>query len=96
VIIGLFFGILSAIKQNSVNDYISSMIGVLHIHAEFFVGILHSDFCAQLAWFSARADGYRAQFVSVLKLPWCFRVQPGLVLAAALMRYTRTPCGRLE
>jgi peptide/nickel transport system permease protein len=92
VIIGLIFGILSAIKQNSIIDYISSVIGVIGISMpEFFVGILAIlIFALKLAWFPAqgRTDiGLNAiQSLKYLVLPAC---SLGLVLAAALMRYTR-------
>ncbi|NLJ41284.1 MAG: ABC transporter permease [Clostridiales bacterium] len=89
---GLLFGILSAIKSNSAIDYISSVLGVIGISMpEFFIGILALlAFAIRLRWFPAqgRTDVGLGAFGSIkyLVLPAC---SLGLVLAAALMRYTR-------
>ncbi len=91
-VIGLIFGILSAIKHNSFIDYLSSIFGVIGISMpEFFVGILAIlAFALKLKWFPAqgRTDiGLNAfQSLKYLVLPAC---SLGIVLAAALMRYTR-------
>ena len=91
-IIGLLFGIVSAIKSNTFIDYISSVLGVIGISMpEFFIGILALlIFAIRLKWFPAqgRTDvGLNAlQSLKYLVLPAC---SLGMVLAAALMRYTR-------
>ena len=91
-IVGLLFGIISAIKSNTILDYISSILGVIGISMpEFFIGILALlIFAIRLKWFPAqgRTDvGLNAfQSLKYLVLP---AVSLGLVLAAALMRYTR-------
>lgn len=91
-IIGLIFGIISAIKSNSIIDYISSVIGVIGISMpEFFIGIIALlIFAIRLKWFPAQGrTDYGLSAIESLKflvLPAC---SLGLVLAAALMRYTR-------
>ncbi len=89
---GLILGILAAIKQNTILDYSLSVFGVIGISMpEFFVGILMILFFAiKLQWFPAqgRTDvGLNAwQSLKYVVLPSC---SLGLVLMAALMRYTR-------
>lgn len=91
-ILGLIFGIISAIKHNSFIDYISSIFGVIGISMpEFFIGILSMlIFAIKLGWFPSqgRTNIGLSEFESLkyLVLPAC---SLGLVLAAALMRYTR-------
>lgn len=91
-VFGLILGILAAIKQNTPLDYALSVLGVVGISMpEFFVGILMILFFAiKLQWFPAqgRTDvGLNAwQSLKYVVLPSC---SLGLVLMAALMRYTR-------
>lgn len=91
-LVGLTFGIISAIKHNSIIDYLSSVFGVIGISMpEFFIGILAIlVFSLKLGWFPAqgRTDiGLNAfQSLKYLVLPAC---SLGMILAAALMRYTR-------
>lgn len=91
-LLGLTLGILAAIKQNTALDYSLSVFGVIGISLpEFFVGILMILFFAiKLKWFPAqgRTDiGLNAwQSLKYVILPSC---SLGLVLMAALMRYTR-------
>lgn len=92
VVLGLLFGILAAINQNSALDYIFSVFGVVGISVpEFFVGIvLMLVFAIKLAWFpvQGRTDiGLNAfQSLKYLVLPG---ISISLVITAALTRYTR-------
>jgi peptide/nickel transport system permease protein len=91
-IIGLTFGIICAIKQNSWVDYMFSIFGVVGISIpEFFIGILAIlIFAITLQWLPAqgRTDVGLNSFQSLkyLILP---AGSLGLVLIAALTRYTR-------
>jgi len=91
-VIGLLFGIICSIKQNTWIDSLLSVFGVAGISIpEFFIGILAIlIFAIKLQWFPAqgRTDiGLNAvQSLKFLILPAC---SLGLVLAAALTRYTR-------
>ena len=91
-IFGLILGILAAVKQNTPLDYGLSVLGVIGISMpEFFVGILAIlAFAIKLQWFPAqgRTDvGLNAwQSLKYVVLP---SFSLGLVLMAALMRYTR-------
>jgi peptide/nickel transport system permease protein len=91
-LLGLFFGIICSIKQNSWVDYVFSVFGVVGISIpEFFIGILAIlIFAIRLQWFPAqgRTDiGLNAiQSLKFLVLPAC---SLGMVLTAALTRYTR-------
>lgn len=92
IVFGLVFGILAAINQNSVLDYILSVFGVVGISVpEFFIGILAMlVFAIRLGWFPAqgRTDiGLNAfQSLKYLVLPG-FAISMGIT--AALTRYTR-------
>ena len=89
---GLVFGIICSIKQNSWVDYLFSVFGVVGISIpEFFIGIIAIlVFAIKLKWFPAqgRTDiGLNAvQSLKYLVLP---AVSLGMVLTAALTRYTR-------
>jgi peptide/nickel transport system permease protein len=91
-VLGLIFGIVCSIKQNSWVDYIFSVFGVMGISVpEFFIGILAIlIFAIRLQWFPAqgRTDiGLNViQSLKFLVLPAC---SLGIVLTAALTRYTR-------
>ncbi|EKN66492.1 peptide ABC transporter permease [Neobacillus bataviensis LMG 21833] len=92
-IIGVFLGILSAIKQNSVIDYFSRNIGVIGISIpEFFFGIIIIQiFAIKLGWLpiGGRIDVNDVTFWD--RLPNL--ILPSLALAfamiAVLLRYTR-------
>jgi peptide/nickel transport system permease protein len=89
---GLFFGIICSVKQNTWIDYLFSVFGVVGISIpEFFIGIIAIlIFAIRLRWLPAqgRTDiGLNAfQSLKYLVLP-AFSL--GLVLTAALTRYTR-------
>ena len=89
---GLLFGIICSIKQNTWIDNIFSVFGVVGISIpEFFVGILAIlVFAVRLKWLPAQGRndiGLNAiQSLKFLILP-AFSL--GLVLTAALTRYTR-------
>ena len=91
-VFGLLFGIICSIKQNTIIDNIFSVFGVIGISIpEFFIGIIAIlIFAIKLQWFPAqgRTDiGLNAiQSLRFLVLPAC---SLGLVLTAALTRYTR-------
>ncbi|MDR2101185.1 MAG: ABC transporter permease [Treponema sp.] len=91
-VLGLLFGIICSIKQNSWVDYVFSVFGVVGISIpEFFIGILAIlIFAIRLQWLPAqgRTDiGLNAiQSLKFLVLPAC---SLGMVLTAALTRYTR-------
>ena len=91
-LIGLLFGIICSLKQNTWVDYTFSVFGVIGISIpEFFIGILAILFFAvKLQWLPAqgRTDvGLNTiQSLKFLVLPAC---SLGLVLTAALTRYTR-------
>lgn len=91
-IAGILFGIICSIKQNTGIDYFFSVFGVVGISIpEFFIGILSMLFFAvKLQWLPAqgRTDiGLTAiQSLKYLILP---AGSLGLVLTAALTRYTR-------
>jgi peptide/nickel transport system permease protein len=91
-IAGILFGIICSIKQNTGIDYFFSVFGVVGISIpEFFIGILSILFFAvKLQWLPAqgRTDiGLNAiQSLKFLILP---AGSLGLVLTAALTRYTR-------
>ncbi|MDR1898595.1 MAG: ABC transporter permease [Treponema sp.] len=91
-VLGLVFGIVCSIKQNTWVDYAFSVFGVVGISIpEFFIGILAILFFAiKLQWLPAqgRTDiGLNAfQSLKFLALPAC---SLGMVLTAALTRYTR-------
>jgi peptide/nickel transport system permease protein len=91
-IAGIIFGILCAIRQNTAVDYFFSVFGVVGISIpEFFVGIIAIlVFAINLQWFPAqgRTDVGLNSFQSLryIVLP---AMSLGLVLTAALTRYTR-------
>ena len=91
-VLGLAFGILAAIKQNTWIDALCSVFGVLGISfPEFFVGICAIQlFSIKLGWFPAQgrmeAGGSFWDSMRYLVLPACCL---GFALTAALMRYTR-------
>ena len=91
-IVGILFGIICSIKQNTVIDHLFSLFGVVGISIpEFFIGILAIlIFAIKLRWLPAqgRTDiGLNAfQSLKYLILP---AGSLGLVLVAALTRYTR-------
>jgi peptide/nickel transport system permease protein len=91
-IMGILFGIICSIRQNTWTDYLFSVFGVVGISLpEFFIGILAIlVFAIKLQWFPAqgRTDiGLNAfQSLKYLILPAC---SLGMVLTAALTRYTR-------
>ena len=91
-LVGLLFGIICSIKQNTIFDYFFSIFGVVGISIpEFFIGILAIlIFAVKLQWLPAqgRTDiGLNAfQSLKYLILP---AGSLGLVLIAALTRYTR-------
>ena len=91
-IIGLIFGIICSIKQNTWVDYFFSIFGVVGISIpEFFIGILAIIiFAINLGWLPAqgRTDIGLNVFQSLrfIILP---AASLGLVLTAALTRYTR-------
>jgi peptide/nickel transport system permease protein len=91
-VMGLLFGIICSIKQNTAPDYLFSVFGVMGISIpEFFIGILSIlIFAVKLRWLPAqgRTDvGLNAfQSLRYLVLPAC---SLGLVMTAALTRYTR-------
>ncbi len=92
VLIGLVFGILSAVRHNSVIDYLSSVFGVIGISMPaFFIGILAILFFAiRLKWFPAQGrTEIDATFWIGLKYIFLPAMSLGLALAAALTRYTR-------
>ena len=89
---GLLFGIICSIKQNTLVDNFFSVFGVIGISIpEFFIGIIAIlVFAIKLKWLPAqgRTDiGLNTiQSLRFLILPAC---SLGLVLTAALTRYTR-------
>jgi peptide/nickel transport system permease protein len=91
-IAGLLFGIICAVKQNTWIDYLFSVFGVAGISIpEFFIGIIAIlIFAVRLRWFPAQGRtgiGLNAfQSLKYLVLP---AGSLGLVLTAALTRYTR-------
>lgn len=91
-IIGLILGIFAAIKQNSIVDYLSSILGVLGISIpQFFIGIVAIlIFAIRLRWFppQGRTDIGLTYWQSLkyLILP---SFSLGITLTAALMRHTR-------
>ncbi len=91
-IVGLILGIFAAIKQNSIVDYLSSVLGVLGISIpQFFIGIVAIlIFAIRLKWFppQGRTDIGLTYWQSLkyLILP-AFSL--GITLTAALMRHTR-------
>jgi peptide/nickel transport system permease protein len=91
-LLGLVFGIICSIKQNTWIDYLFSVFGIVGISIpEFFIGILAIlVFAIKLQWFPAqgRTDiGLNAlQSLKYLILP---ALSLGMVLTAALTRYTR-------
>ncbi|NLE19208.1 MAG: ABC transporter permease [Clostridiales bacterium] len=92
VLMGLLFGILSAIKHNTIIDYLSSLFGVIGISMpEFFIGILAIlIFAIQLKWFPAQGrTEIGATFWVNLKYILLPALSLGLALTAALTRYTR-------
>ena len=92
VVMGLLFGVLSAIKHNTVLDYLSSLFGVIGISMpEFFIGILAIlIFAIQLKWFPAQGrTEIGATFWVNLKYILLPALSLGLALTAALTRYTR-------
>lgn len=92
VVIGLTFGIFSAVKHNSIIDYLSSIFGVIGISMpEFFIGILAILlFAIRLQWFPAQGrTDIDATFWTNLKYIFLPAMSLGLALAAALTRYTR-------
>ncbi len=92
VLMGLLFGILSAIKHNTIIDYLSSLFGVIGISMpEFFIGILAIlVFAIQLKWFPAQGrTEIGATFWVNLKYILLPALSLGLALTAALTRYTR-------
>ena len=92
VVMGLLFGVLSAIKHNTVLDYLSSLFGVIGISMpEFFIGILAIlIFAIQLKWFPAQGrTEVGATFWVNLKYILLTALSLGLALTAALTRYTR-------
>ncbi len=92
VVMGLLFGVLSAIKHNTVLDYLSSLFGVIGISMpEFFIGILAIlIFAIRLKWFPAQGrTEIGATFWVNLKYILLPALSLGLALTAALTRYTR-------
>lgn len=91
-IVGILFGIICSINQNTKIDYFFSVFGVVGISIpEFFIGIIVIlVFAIKLQWLPAqgRTDiGLNAfQSLKFLILP---ATSLGLVLTAALTRYTR-------
>ena len=89
---GLLFGIICSVKQNTWVDYFFSIFGVVGISIpEFFIGIIAIlVFAINLNWLPAQGRtgvGLNAiQSLRYLILPAC---SLGLVLTAALTRYTR-------
>jgi len=92
-VLGLLFGILAAIYQDSIIDYICSIFGIIGISfPEFFVGICFIQiFAIKLGWFPAQGrvgDGLSwFQNLRYIVLPSCAL---GFSLTAALMRYARS------
>lgn len=92
VVVGLFFGILSAVKRNTFIDYLASTLGIIGISLpEFFVGIiLLLVFAIKLRWFPAQGrTDIGANFFQNLKYVFLPALSLGVTLAAALTRYTR-------
>ncbi len=92
-IFGLAFGIVSAIKQNSWVDYLSSVLGMTAISIpEFFLAIIAVQvFAIKLKWLpTSGRNVYMAnniwEVLAPYILPACVL---GFGLTAALMRYTR-------
>lgn len=92
-VLGILFGFLSAIKQNSAWDYASGVMGMLGISIpEFFFGMLFIlVFAIQLKWFptGGRFDLNSPGFWGHLKHIIMPAVSVGISLVATLMRYTR-------
>ena len=91
-LIGILFGIICSIKQNTWIDYIFSVFGVVGISIpEFFIGILAILFFAiRLQWLPAQGrTGIGLNEFQSLKFLFLPAGSLGLVLAAALTRYTR-------
>ena len=91
-LIGLILGIFAAIKQNSIVDYLSSVLGVLGISIpQFFIGILAILFFAvRLQWFPAQGrTDIGLNFWQSLKYLVLPSFSLGITLTAALMRHTR-------
>ncbi len=92
VVLGLGFGILSAVKHNSFIDYLSSIFGVIGISMpEFFIGVLAILFFAiRLKWLPAQGrTEIGATFWVNLKYILLPAMSLGITLTAALTRYTR-------
>lgn len=92
-VFGLCFGLIAAIRQNSLADYVSTIAGVVGISIpEFFLGIIAIQvFAIKLKWLpvSGRsvygAESFMQQIPNYI-LPACVL---GFALTAALLRYTR-------
>ena len=88
----LILGFFAAIKQNSIVDYLSSVLGVLGISIpQFFIGILAILFFAvRLQWFPAQGrTDIGLNFWQSLKYLVLPSFSLGITLTAALMRHTR-------
>lgn len=91
-ILGLIFGIIAAIKQNTWVDYVSSVIGILGISfPEFFIGIcMIQIFAIKLGWFpSGGRTDIGLNFWGSLKYMVLPALSLGFSLMSALMRYSR-------
>lgn len=92
-LLGIGFGLIAAIKQNSLSDYVSTTIGIIGVSIpEFFIGVLAIQvFAIKLKWLplggrsTYGADSLWQQIPNYI-LPACVL---GFALTAALLRYTR-------
>lgn len=92
-IFGLLFGLLAAVRQNTVIDYGCTALSILAISIpEFFLGILGINlFSLQLGWLptGGRMVYGVADFIGRFPNLVMPAVTLGLTLTGALMRYTR-------
>lgn len=92
-VLGIIFGLIAAINQNSWVDYTSAIVGILGVSIpEFFVGIIAIQlFAIKLKWLPTGgrsvygATGFLEQVPNYI-MP---ALVLGFALTAALMRYTR-------
>jgi len=92
-ILGLFFGVTAAIKQDTPADYAATVFGILGVSfPEFFIGICAIQiFAIKLGWLptGGRTDYGVTGFWNTIKYYILPALTLGFTLTAELMRYTR-------
>jgi peptide/nickel transport system permease protein len=92
-ILGIIFGVIAAIKQNTWVDYASAIAGIVGVSIpEFFIAIVAIQiFAIKLKWFPTGGRSVYGATSYIERIP--NYIMPALVLGfaltAALMRYTR-------